>query len=237
VDADDKTQRDAPSDDVAGNQDVPSGDEDKQPSPGDEEALAEIEKYAKDVADKKHSELDKRLHEAEKKIEERDKTISELQGSLSNRDVEKLESDKKADLEAAGDDTERRKQVEGKYSLLSEIRDLTAQRDKLKTEVADIYDVMERYQLENRNRKLNELCKQNEVDEAKVKKFFKSVLEGIDTPEEIEKWFNEMLEDLPKVNEDEGGKPLPDSLKTTPAGSLKGKTPDELAEMAYSGKK
>ena len=233
MDADDKTKQASLSGDKASNQDVTSGDKDQQLSPGDEEALKRLQKFTEEFANKKHSKLDIRINTLTGENEELRKQLGGLQGKLSDLDKGKLEADEKAELDKAGDDSERRKQVSDRYSLVREVRDLAAKKQGLNDQIVELTDILERWQGENRDRKLKELCKGDTM----LEELIKPLLAKIDDPEALEAFVKTIAEKLPQSAEEETGKSLPDSLRATPVTSLRGKTPDELAEEAYARRK
>lgn len=230
MDANDKIGQESLSGDKDSNQDATSGDKDQQLSPGDEEALKRLQKFAEEFANKKHSKLDTRINTLTGENEDLRKQVGGLQGKLSDLDKGKLEADEKAELDKAGDDSERRKQVSDRYSLVREVRGLTAKKQELNDQIVELTDVLERWQTENRDRKLQELCKGNTV----LEELIKPLLAKIEEPKALEELVKTIAEKLPKGEGGLPGNPPPDSLRTTPVASLKGKTPDELAEEAYA---
>lgn len=231
VDAENKDQKDVPSVDAADHrdqQDVPSKDKDSPPSQDGGDKLytkAELDEFV----NKRHAKLDAQLSNLTKEFADLKQKNETLQGQIDEGKKSTLEAQKQKELDEAGGDATKIKQINAKYAAVSEHEDLTLENDRLKAEIESNKDVLERMNEQGKKDHAKALQESTGVSADLILTLFSA--QKLTQIEEMDA-IAEQLKDHVK-----GGDvklPHPDRIVTTPKAPLEGKSPQELAELAYA---
>jgi len=145
----------------AGDSLKPSGASDKVSTPIDEQKQIEMQKFAEEYANKKHSKLDKIIHTTTTERDTLKKQLEELTAKYEELSQSNFESKKQEELEAArqSGDSEKVKAVEDRYKTISDnqiAREILAEQNAQIEANKDLLDRMNETGKQNKAKELEE---------------------------------------------------------------------------------
>lgn len=143
----------------AGDSLKPSGASDKVSTPIDEQKLTEMQKFAEEYANKKHSKLDKTIHNLTTERDTFRKQLDELTAKYEELSQSNFNSKKQEELEAArqSGDPEKIKAVEAHYKTISDVQTAKATLADLNAQIEANRDLLERFNEMGKQAKAKEL--------------------------------------------------------------------------------
>lgn len=209
------TQKDAPS-----AKDAPSGGGTPKPSEvtgqvSTEDPLVQLQKFAEDFANKKHSKLDTRLHGYETENTSLKQQLAELSGKLSEVSEANLEKEEQAAIAAATaeGDTEKAKAVKSSYQLKRENAAAKATLEETNRQIEANKDLIERFNIQRQETKAAELETDTGVSKELILEQFK--LFNLTEIEDMVKLAESLKGKVVKAGEPPAPLPHPDALTTT----------------------
>ena len=243
VDAKVIDSKDASSGDLASQKDVPSAVNKTEPSreavigkpEGDRTEGKPIVFATQGELDaflnKRHGKLDTSIRSLTDENKEIKEALAEMRKQHSEANILKLEDDEKAELEAAGDDLELRKQVSTKHKAVRHNADLTAENSRLEERISDNKELLQRLSEGGFANVTKSLSEKYDIPERIIATLAKRINfdPTTDTPEELEDLVKNIAEELPLGNTPK----LPNTPQLSPSGVGMKKSDKEILDEMY----
>lgn len=219
---------------LAEKQDAPPADNvSKTPQPGGEPNKTYTQADI-DAERKRQSGLNKTIDSLTKERDSLKTRLGDLESKVGQGAIKQLEDNEKAELEQAGDDTDKVKQVKAKYADLRRSHDIQTENDGLKKQIQGygkanellealgVEDINELVSLINEAQKFGQEKNVKKLSEkySVSEELIKPLLKVADTPETLEELVKELSDKFPaKQNLPPPGKPggvgssMPDKAK------------------------
>lgn len=186
----------------------------------------ELHYLGKLAANEMHSKLNVQTNEYKKRAENAEQRATQLEAEQETAATQQLEAKEKTELEAAEGDSGLQTTIRQRYADNRKHTELLTENKRLEAEAVEKKELLEALNKSDKTKLAEELAKEFPNVSADAILEFKA-----DTPEELKA----IAERLSKIAPVAAPKlPPPGTLPTTSSSTLEGKSPMELARMAYS---